>query len=49
MIEYCEHIYVYYKSLWLVRPNLYNSLFRKGYYQASRGIWLQENNLFEVD
>jgi hypothetical protein len=45
----CEHLYAYYDSLWQADHQLGANLLRRGYYQASRGFWAPENNLFTVE
>lgn len=45
----CEHLYAYYDSLWQTDHQLGTNLLRRGYYQASRGFWAPENNLFTVE
>lgn len=45
-IACCEHIFRYYDSLWQAHHQLGTNLLRRSYYQASRGIWFAENNLF---
>jgi hypothetical protein len=42
----CEHIYAYYERQWLANKCLGFRLLMKAYYQAARGIWHYENNLF---
>jgi hypothetical protein len=44
----CEHVYAYYQRLWEDKHCIAFNLLRRGYYQAARGLWYPENNLFEA-
>ncbi len=45
----CEHIYEFYDWKWRSHKCIAWNFLRRGYYQASRGIWFRENNLFELE